>query len=293
MMRKTTYLLFLLLLVFCFRGHAQSLVRQSLVFRSTVLDDSVAYSVYLPDGYQQSQRYYPAVYLLHGMWGSEQDWIQYGRVQEIVDKGIKSGRWAPMIIIMPDAGNSYYVNDREGDYRYEDMFFTELIPELEERYRIYGRKEMRAICGLSMGGFGSMLYAMKHTAVFSACAALSPAIRTDQNLVEMDDEKYLSYFQPLFGGADHGTQRVTDHWKRNNLHHLSIEIPAEILGSTGWYLDIGDEDFLYDGVERFHILWRDLELEHQYRVRDGGHTWEYWRTGLPGCLDFINNHFIR
>src|SRR6056297_1234687 len=171
MVRKKMYVVVLLLTALCFQANAQSQVRQSLRFYSSVLSDSVAYSVYLPDGYQQSQRNYPVVYLLHGMWGSEKDWIQYGHVQEIMDEGIDSGKWSPMIIIMPDAGNCYYVNDRKGEYRYEEMFFFELIPKLEGRYRIYGREEMRAICGLSMGGFGSMLYAMKHPSMFSACAS--------------------------------------------------------------------------------------------------------------------------
>ena len=292
-MRNKLYVVILLLTALCFQVNAQSQVRQSLSFYSSVLRDSVAYSVYLPDGYQQSHRDYPVVYLLHGMWGSEKDWIQYGLVQQITDEGMDARQWSPMIIVMPDAGNCYYVNDHKGEYRYEEMFFSELIPKLEDRYRISGREEMRAICGLSMGGYGSMLYAMKHSSMFSACAALSPAIRTDQNLVEMGEEKYLSFFQPVFGGGDHGTDRITDHWKRNNLHHLSIEIPADTLRTVAWYLDIGDDDFLYDGVERFHILWRDLGLEHQYRVRDGAHTWEYWRTGLPGCLDFINKQFRR
>ena len=74
---------------------------------------------------------------------------------------------------MPDGGLSWYINDVSGKQRYEDMFFRELIPFIEKTYRIRVSREFRAIAGLSMGGNGALMYAMKHPFMFSACVALS------------------------------------------------------------------------------------------------------------------------
>ena len=59
------------------------------------------------------------------------------------------------------------------------------------------------------------------------------------------------------------------------------------------HLDCGDDDFLYAGNSTLHILLRDQKIPHEFRVRDGGHTWSYWRTGLPEGLKFIGSSFHR
>ena len=75
------------------------------------------------------------------------------------DKAIKEGKATPMIIVMPDAqtGRRGYFNDVRGDWRYEDFFFEEFIPYIEEMYRIRKKKEFRGVAGLSMGGYGSLI----------------------------------------------------------------------------------------------------------------------------------------
>ena len=57
------------------------------------------------------------------------------------------------------------------------------------------------------------------------------------------------------------------------------------------YIDCGDDDFLYRGNSTFHMLLRDLNIPHEYRVRDGGHQWSYWRSGLLEGLKFIGTSF--
>jgi enterochelin esterase-like enzyme len=58
-----------------------------------------------------------------------------------------------------------------------------------------------------------------------------------------------------------------------------------------WYIDCGDDDFLFEGNSLLHIALRKKEIAHEFRVREGGHTWSYWRTALPQVLEFVSMGF--
>jgi enterochelin esterase-like enzyme len=65
------------------------------------------------------------------------------------------------------------------------------------------------------------------------------------------------------------------------------------LAKVRWYLDCGDDDALSAGNAMLHIALLDRKVPHEYRVRDGEHTWTYWRTGLPNALKFMAESFRR
>ena len=94
-------------------------------------------------------------------------WVQFGEVLTIADAAILSGRATAMIIVMPDAntGKRGYVNDINGDWRYEDFFFQEFMPFIEKTYRIRPDKHYRAVAGLSMGGEGTFIYALASSGI--------------------------------------------------------------------------------------------------------------------------------
>jgi enterochelin esterase-like enzyme len=133
------------------------------------------YAIYLPPDYETSERSYPVLYLLHGAGDDQTGWIQFGEVLRIADKVIAEGTSTPMIIVMPDAntGRRGYFNDIQGEWRYEDFFFKELMPHVEKTYRIKGEKRYRAISGLSMGGGGTFMYVFHHPELFSSACPLS------------------------------------------------------------------------------------------------------------------------
>src|SRR6056297_198384 len=113
-------------------------VFDNLSMESEILDMERKYAVYLPPGYDISERSYPVLYLLHGAGDDQTGWVQFGEVRHITDKAINEGKATPMIIVMPDAntGQRGYTNDVSGNWRYEDFFFEELMPHVEEKYRI-------------------------------------------------------------------------------------------------------------------------------------------------------------
>ena len=106
------------------------------VIRGKILSHPVRYTVYLPADYQSSERSYPVVYLLHGYGDDNTGWLQFGEINRLADKAISEGTIPPMIIVMPDADSSWYVNTADGKEKFEDFFFSEFIPGVEKTYRI-------------------------------------------------------------------------------------------------------------------------------------------------------------
>lgn len=264
-------------------------VLESLQFESQKVNYPVKYSIYLPPDYNSSERSYPVLYLLHGYSDDETGWIQFGEANSIADKGIANGDFASCIIVMPDGKVSWYVNSADGKDPWEDMFIQEFIPFIEKEYRIRSKKEFRAIAGLSMGGYGSLQIAMRNTDLFSSCVAMSSGTLTDDE--RSANNKYDHYFMNIYG--EKPANGVSQHWMEYSPLHLLDSVDKKKLKSVRWYIDCGDDDFLYKGNSALHVKMRELEIPHEYRVRQGSHTWSYWRTGLYDGLKFISEKFHR
>ena len=263
-----------------------SRVYDNLSVKSEILKMDRKFSIYLPAGYEDSQRSYPVLYLLHGAWDNHLGWLQFGEVQYIADKAIAEGRATPMIIVMPDAGsvNMGYFNYIDGTYNYEDFFFKEFIPYIEKNYRCRTQRQYRAISGLSMGGGGTFYYAVHHPEMFaSACplsAFLGPLKRSDEMRFVGDTSKVNADMREAYY-LQHSMEII------NNL----TEEQLTAVKSVRWFFDCGDDDSLYEANALVHILFRKKEIRHEFRMRDGGHRWPYWRESLPLVLEFISTGF--
>jgi len=264
----------------------ESKVFDNLKMNSKILNQERSYAVYLPPDYDSSDRSYPVLYLLHGLGDDQTGWIKLGDVQRIADESINSGISSSMIIIMPDAGSGIvgYINQPNRDWLYEDFFFEELMPHVESKFRIKKQKKYRAISGLSMGGGGTLVYALHRPDLFSSAAPLSPAIGP----TDLDDfHKWISRYNFYFNDKIE-TQKLL------NANHPIILIEKqskEDLNSVKWYLDCGDDDYLYEDSSLLHISMKKKGVEHEYRVRDGAHNWNYWKGSLPKVLGFVSINF--
>jgi S-formylglutathione hydrolase FrmB len=81
------------------------------------------------------------------------------------------------------------------------------------------------------------------------------------------------------------------YFERQNVLHLIENLPEEKKNSVRWYIDCGDDDFLYEGNSRVHIAMRKRDISHEFRIRDGGHNWTYWRESLTEVLSFVSMSF--
>ena len=107
---------------------------------------------------------------LHGLTDDNTGWLQFGEINRYADKSIADGTIPPMIIVMPNGDSSFYINSYDGKEKYEDFFIKEFMPSIEKTYRIKGEKRYRGVAGLSMGGYGSLIYALKYPDLFAAAA---------------------------------------------------------------------------------------------------------------------------
>lgn len=266
-------------------------VKEGLTIQSKILGKEVRYTIYLPFDYETSNRYYPVVYLLHGYSDNDMGWLQFGEANMIADEGIANRDIPPMILVMPDGGLSWYINNYDNSVRYEDFFFQEFIPYIESHYRIRAEKKYRGIAGLSMGGNGTLIYSFKHPDMFAACAAFSVGICTDEEIIAYKDSLWEKELGNVYGHNLKGKDRLTQHYLSNNLFYLIKNTDPVKLSSVRIYIDCGDDDFLYKGNSLLHVMLRDYNIPHEYRVRDGGHQWTYWRSGLLDALKFIGTSF--
>lgn len=291
--------LLFILIILSLNGYAQpqtpctkGTVLEGLKLTSNFLGRENKFSIYLPADYATSQRRYPVLYLLHGYSGNENDWIQSGEANRTADKMIANGEIPDMVIVMPDGQNSWYVNQEVGTEKYADFFIKEFIPYIDKNYRTKAEKGYRAISGLSMGGYGSALFAAKNLNVFQSCAGLSSAIRTDDEVVNVfTDYDFNSRFESIYGKNIKPQDRIGEKWQQNSVLHFMEIIPVDSLKKVRWYFDCGDDDYLFRGNDALHTLMRKRNIPVEFRMRDGAHTWEYWRTGLADALKFIGNGF--
>ncbi len=283
-MKPTTIFLCLLFPTFLFAQTGK--VYDNLSMKSETLKMERKYAIYLPPDYESSERSYPVLYLLHGAGDDQTGWVQFGEVLRIADNAINNGSSTAMIIVMPDAntGQRGYTNDATGDWRYEDFFFDEFMPYVEKTYRIKGEKRYRAIAGLSMGGGGTFYYALHHPELFSSACPLSAATGP---LSKDDMQKYRKR-----GNMEEVSENQVDEWfQKYSVLELIKNMPDEQKNDVHWYIDCGDDDFLYEGNSLVHIEMRKKEIPHEYRVRNGAHNWTYWRESLPEVLSFISDTF--
>ena len=243
-----------------------SKVFDNLSLPSKILNMERKYAIYLPPDYESSTRSYPVLYLLHGGGDDQTGWVQFGEVLNITDKAIAEGKATPMIIVMPDANTTRrgYANNATGTWLYEDFFFKELMPFVEKKYRIKADKRFRAIAGLSMGGDGSFTYALHHPELFSSVCPLSAATGP----LTMDVAKT---------NVKRADSTATDNqieafYKRQSVLELVNNVPDSLKKAVRWYMDCGDDDFLYEGNSLVHIAMRKKEIPHEFRIRNGGQT---------------------
>jgi len=255
---------------------------------SNVLNDDREYNIFLPKSYETDvNRKYPILYLLHGLNDTNKGWTERGHVKDVADQLIASGEMCEMIIVTPNAGGNINQGAWNGyfnmpGWNYETFFFTEFVPYIEKTYRVIGDKQHRAVAGLSMGGGGATVYGQRHSDMFAAVYAMSALMNipgeTDAPPQNQDDKMWIL------------TKSVREHDCSKYVTDAD-EARKEQLRSVRWFVDCGDDDFLLDRNIELTQAMRAAQIPCEFRIRDGGHTWEYWHSALYTCLPFVTRCF--
>lgn len=249
--------------------------------KSKILNVTRKYSVYLPKSYSiHTEKKYPVLYLLHGLYDNNKGWLEGGDLQYIANEVIDSHKACEMIIVIPDAGtlrDGYF--NIEG-WPYETFFFNEFIPYIEKTYRINADKQHRAVAGYSMGGGGATAYALKHPDVFSSVYAMSA-------LMSLPKQERVPVMEPKL-------EELGKSVLANDCIALVAYTDEATLGkylTIRWFVDCGDDDFLLDVNFRFYQEMKKAKVPCELRIRNGNHTWEYWRSALYLALSFVSDGY--
>lgn len=226
-------------------------------------DDGV-YNIYLPSDYQTSGKKYPVLYLLHGMWSNNREWVTNGHADKYTTEAIINGNLAEMIIVMPYAYDSFYVDGYT--HNYESFFMKTLVPYIEANYPVKTGRENTAICGLSMGGFGASYYAFTYPEKFCFCYAMSGA-------VEGMGSELIPSVRMMF--EKYG-------YNANNFSKL----PA-------YFMDCGAEDSMVHGANvNTRAYLESVNFPFTYREYAGVHDWDYWQKAYKRMLEDIVEYFV-
>jgi S-formylglutathione hydrolase FrmB len=240
--------------------------------QSAILGRAVSYCVALPAEYASSNKRYPVLYYLHGMFENERSWAERGG-KDILDGMLAKGQLGPFLMVMPDAGKTFYVNSFDGKVRYEDFFIQELVPYVDQHYRTIAQPAERGILGISMGGYGALHLAMSHPDIFGSVSAQSAALLPkfpDPLPTEGRWGFYARVLQGPFGSPLNAT-----YFDANN--PLTLAERPEAFQNLKLYFDCGDQDrYGFDaGNKLLDQILTSKHLSHEYALRSGGHGWDY------------------
>ncbi len=228
---------------------------------SMVLNQTMKYNIILPnDYYVNTDRYYPVLYLFHGMNGNNNDWAEQGNAKQMVQDAIKNEIIPPMIVVMPDAFNTFYVDGYQNGLKYETYFWDEFLPYIEKTYRIIDSRETRFIAGLSMGGYGASYYAFTYPDKFMYCYSMSGAVE---------------------GVGTSTTPSIAD----------IITSYDSFDSLPGYTMDCGTSDpLVFTSNQSVHEKLVSAGFNHEYITREGTHDWGFWQKSLEMALERIGEY---
>jgi enterochelin esterase-like enzyme len=251
-------------------------------FNSPALERKWTYAVYLPTGYESSSLRYPVLYLLHGNGGTLYDWVNAGRIQATADAMMASGDIPPAIIVMPDAGTTWFVDRKE---KMETAFIRDLIPDVERNFRAVAARNGRLVAGLSMGGYGALRFSMKYPEMFAAAALLSPAIYEPEPPEGSTARRVGVFGSPDFDAAV---------WKSLNYPTLWDAFLARKI-AVPMYINSGDDDdfFIEAEATKLYSLLRRNRQPAELRIVNGAHTWAVWESTIADAMRYIFRYSTR
>jgi len=238
-------------------------------FHSESLNRDIRYRVLLPRGYEAGAQRFAVLYLLHGLDGDYTDWTMNSKLQDHAQR-------LPLIIVMPDADDSWYTNSATvpGD-KFEDYIVKDLVAEIDARFRTKPLRSARAVAGLSMGGYGALKFALKYPQLFAFAGSLSGALDAPLDLdtrVPEYREKLIAAFGP------HGNPARP----ANDLFQLLSRADAAHLPYL--YIACGTEDGFLSINREFVSSLPSRKIAFEYHETPGGHSWDYWDHSVRDVL---------
>ena len=235
--------------------------------------------IYLPPGYLDGTKQYPVLYLLHGGFGWQDDWVVQGKAQEILDRVRANDPSKDMIVVMPDGtyGGEWRDNP-DGAISNETYVFDYVIPYVDRYFRTIADRRGRAMSGLSNGGAGTLRMAAHHPDYFNVVTAMSAATplamagnRTDISAVNNDPTELAA-----------------------NLNEVELALIYGVTCGTPEECAASNFGYPFENACCNNEVYKaklDMVRERPYTFErtDGAHTWYFWQR----WLEFTHGEFLR
>jgi S-formylglutathione hydrolase FrmB len=287
------------------------------LFTSASLGVAKHLVVYLPPSYaRDTTRRFPVAYYLHGLSGSETDWVSKGGIDAAADS-LFNRRTPEMILVMPDGDDGWYTTwVNQLDYRtcadtlraeaaeaycvaherYDTYVARDVVSYVDTHYRTYADRAHRGIAGLSMGGYGAITIALHFPEVFGAAAShsgvLSPMYVGPHPFVA--PPRYASTVEDIRPNAGPYWSRYMNYWG-TDLERWRAADPAYSVEVSlrsrsrmpALFIDCGTDDGFVDQNRALHAEFTRIGVRHEYAEWPGGHTWRYWSTHVRESLAWL------
>lgn len=230
-------------------------------------------SVVVPDAAAaDTARRFPVVYILNGHGGDYSSWLKITR-KDLPDLADRFG----MVFVLPDGRNSWYWDSTERpEMQMESFFVKELVPFVDATLPVIRRADKRAITGLSMGGHGALMLAMRHPDIWRNAGSMSGGVDIrpfpkSWNMAEL--------IGPL-------SERWNDYTVAGQFGRLKP-------GMLNITFDCGVDDFFAAVNRELHESLLKAGIPHDYTERPGRHSHAYWANSILYHLLFFNEAFAR
>lgn len=243
-------------------------------FHSAALNRDMPYRAILPVTIAASQKL-PVLYLLHGGGGGFHDWSNYSDVSGYAERG--------MILVMPEGNSSYYTNSADHPQdRYEDYIVHDLIADVEQRFAAAPGRTHRAIAGMSMGGFGAVVLALKHSDLFVFAGGLSSALDVPSRPFSIKRIGQYREHSSIFGPWGSQSRRASDPF---------VLVRSADPGQTPYlFLTCGDQEGLLPTNRRFAAMLQVRHFNYEFHAVAGGHDWNQWNRNVPALMKSVLDH---
>jgi putative tributyrin esterase len=272
---KNFRLVLLIILVFSLTIFAQEKVKfEDYKLNSILMNRKMPYRVLFPSNYEkQKDSRFPVVYLLHGLFGHFNLWTEKTKLAEYANA-------YQFIIVNPEGDNGWYSDSVSvANDRYETYINEELIPEIDKNFRTLSNRKNRFMAGLSMGGYGSLKFGLKHPEKFALVGSFSGALGAASIVLDEKNQMLGKSIMNIFGEANSQTR------KDNDIFLLAKNITADKIKELPFiYLDCGTEDFLFQNNRDFVNILIDKKIPHEFRQLPGKHEWIFWDSEVQEFL---------
>ena len=217
--------------------------------------------VYTPPGYESGRVTYPIFYLLHGAFDCDDAWTTVGRAGFILDNLIDQKKAKPLVVVMPadHTGPFRFGMARPKRDEFVEDFINDVMPYIENNYRVHSDRPHQAIAGLSMGGFQALNIAIQDPGQFGYIGVYSSGI-------------FGITGNGMFGSEPGPT------WEEQNQEALD---DAEMKkGLQLIWFATGEDDFLLETSRATVAMLKKYGFDVVYEETSGGHTWMNWRDYL-------------